>query len=222
MSPPDAAEDAPAFTDDLYTEAPPFSKEKGMSLGPKKPNRAPRSDAAANRERIIEVAGAMFRAGERTVSLEAVAKRAGVGIGTLYRHFASRDALAAVIYHREVEELVALAGASSRNDDAVAALREWLRATVDFVATKKGMADALSWSARMPADLATYTSDRLTGAVERLLCNALRDGRSQTTITAQELLRVLVALCYEFEDPDWQARVVALLDIFLDGLLSTS
>ena len=193
-----------------------------MGLQPKRSNRGPRSDAAANRKRIIEVASAMFRAGERTVSLEAVAKRAGVGIGTLYRHFASRDALAAAIYHREVEELVALAGASSQTDDAVAALREWLHATVDFVATKKGMADALSWSARTSADLATYTSDRLTGAVEGLLRDALRDGQSQATITAQELLRVLVALCYEFDQPNWQVRVVALMDIFLDGLLSKS
>ncbi|WP_246722884.1 TetR/AcrR family transcriptional regulator [Aureimonas sp. OT7] len=193
-----------------------------MGLQAKKSDRAPRSDAAANRERIIEVAGVMFRAGERTVSLEAVAKRAGVGIGTLYRHFASREALAGAVYRKEVEELVSLAGTADRTDDAPAALRKWLRATVDFVATKKGMAEALSWSARMPADLATYTSDRLTSSVEDLLRDALREGRSRSTITAQELLRVLVALCYEFDEPGWQARVIALLDVFLDGLLLTS
>lgn len=186
----------------------------------KKPNRAPRSDAAANRERIVEVAGAMFRTGERPLSLEAVAKRAGVGIGTLYRHFASREALAAAVYQKEVAELVALAEASTRTDDAVAALRGWLHATVGFVATKKGMAAALSWSARMPADLATFTSDRLTDAVDGLLRETSRDRGFKATITAQELLRVLVALCYEFDGPDWQARVIALLDIFLDGLLA--
>lgn len=191
-----------------------------MGLQPKRSNRAPRSDAAANRERIVEVAGAMFRTGERAVSLEAVAKRAGIGIGTLYRHFASREALAAAVYQKEVEELVALAGASARTDDAVAALREWLHATVGFVATKKGMAAALSWSARMPADLATFTSDRLTDAVDGLLRETSRDQGSQATITAQELLRVLVALCYEFDGPDWPDRVIALLDIFLDGLLT--
>lgn len=85
------------------------------------------------------------------------------------------------------------------------------------------MAAALSWSVRTPADLATYTSDRLTDAVEGLLREALRDrGLRRATITAQELLRVLVALCYEFDGPDWQARVMALLDIFLDGLLTSS
>ncbi len=160
----------------------------------------------------------MFREGGQPVSLEAVARQAGVGIATFYRHFASREALAAAVYYREVDELVELADRLASDHDPIAALRIWLRATVEFVATKKGMAAALALSARMPADLTAYSSDRLTGAVERLLNGVTKACRSRGDVSAQDVLRVLVALCYEFDAPDWQIKVGLLLDAFVDGL----
>ena len=177
-----------------------------------------RADAAANRERIIAAAMSLFAEAGREASLEAVAQLAGVGIGTLYRHFPSREELAAAVYCREVDQLTELAKGLEADGDAVAALRRWLRATVAFVATKKGMAAALALAARMPADLASYPSEQLTAALGRLMHRATAGGKPRPGIGPQDLLQMLVALCYEFDAPDWQAKVGLLLDIVVDGL----
>src|ERR1700749_4094753 len=106
----------------------------------KKNTRKPRADAVRNRELVLEAAKAVFSAGGAEASLEAVARRAGVGIGTLYRHFPTREALLEAVYGREAEQLSELAERLQRDVPPVEALRRWLRANVDFVATKKGMA----------------------------------------------------------------------------------
>ena len=97
-----------------------------------------------NRERVLEAAKAVFSAGGSEASLEAVAKRAGVGIGTLYRHFPTREALYEAVYRREVQQLSELAEQLKSDAPPVDALRRWLRSNVEFVATKKGMVAALS------------------------------------------------------------------------------
>src|SRR5712671_2478610 len=104
--------------------------------------RKPRADAVRNRELVLEAAKAVFSAGGADASLEAVARRAGVGIGTLYRHFPTREALYEAVYRREVEQLVELAQHLEAKMAPVEALRRWLRAGVEFIATKKGMAAA--------------------------------------------------------------------------------
>src|ERR1700749_5297035 len=101
--------------------------------------RKPRADAVRNRERVLEAAKLVFNAGGPEASLEAVAKRAGVGIGTLYRHFPTREDLFEAVYRREVEQLGDLADQLAHEPDPVEALRRWLHSTVEFVATKKGM-----------------------------------------------------------------------------------
>src|SRR5438874_9929008 len=106
--------------------------------------RKPRADAVRNRERVLEAAKAVFSAGGSDASLEAVAKRAGVGIGTLYRHFPTREDLFEAVYRREVEQLSELAEQLKNASDPVDALRRWLRSGVEFVATKKGMVAALA------------------------------------------------------------------------------
>src|SRR5580700_11303187 len=106
--------------------------------------RKPRTDAVRNRERVLEAAKAVFSAGGSDASLEAVAKRAGVGIGTLYRHFPTREALFEAVYRREVEQLTDLAEQLKSEAEPVEALRRWLRSNVEFAATKKGMSAALA------------------------------------------------------------------------------
>src|ERR1700676_3282852 len=101
--------------------------------------RRPRADAVRNRERVLEAAKAVFSAGGPEASLEAVARGAGVGIGTLYRHFPTREALFEAVYRREVEHLADLAEQLKREMAPAEALRRWLRSNVEFVATKKGM-----------------------------------------------------------------------------------
>ena len=112
------------------------------------PARPPRADALRNRERVLEAAKAVFSAGGADASLEAVARQAGVGIGTLYRHFPAREALFEAVYRREVEQLAELAVALEADPAPVEALRRWLRANVEFVVTKKGMSAALASAAQ--------------------------------------------------------------------------
>jgi AcrR family transcriptional regulator len=180
--------------------------------------RRPRADAARNRERLLQAAKAVFSQGGADASLEAVARQAGLGIGTFYRHFPTREALFEAVYRREVEQLVELAGQLAQEADPVAALRRWLRANVEFVATKKGMAAALAIVMQGTSDLSSYTAERLTGAVGRLMQRAAAAGALRDDIGPGDLLRMLVALCYGSNAPGWQENVLRLLDVFVDGL----
>src|SRR5258708_17634570 len=100
----------------------------GMKLS-EASTRKPRADAVRNRERVLDAAKAVFSAGGPEASLEAVARRAGVGIGTLYRHFPTREALFEAVYRREVEHLADLAQQLKGEVAPAEALRRWLRST---------------------------------------------------------------------------------------------
>jgi len=180
--------------------------------------RKPRADAVRNRERLLEAAKAVFSAGGAEASLEAVARRADVGIGTLYRHFPTREALYEAVYRHEVEQLSELAEQLKGEPEPVEALRQWLRANVEFVATKKGMAAALALAAGPPSELTAFSYDRLTKAVGALLARAAGAGEIRSDIGPGDLLRALVGMCMLHDQPGWQASVVRLLDVFVDGL----
>jgi AcrR family transcriptional regulator len=182
------------------------------------PVRRPRSDAVRNRERVLEAAKVVFNAGGPEASLEAVAKRAGVGIGTLYRHFPTREDLYEAVYRREVEQLGELAEALKNDPAPVDALRRWLRSNVELVATKKGMSAALALAAHKPPDLMAYSFDRLTRAVGALLDRAVAAGEIRADVGPEDLIRALVGMCYLHDQPGWQASVLRLLDILVDGL----
>src|SRR5499426_4129163 len=124
--------------------------------------RRPRSDSVRNRELLLEAAAAVFGGGGPDASLDAVAKQAGVGIGTIYRHFPTREALYEAVYRHEVEQLGELADQLKNEAKPVDALYRWLRSNVEFVATKKGMSAALALAAHGSAELHSYAFDRLT------------------------------------------------------------
>jgi AcrR family transcriptional regulator len=181
--------------------------------------RRPRTDAVRNRERVLEAAKVVFSAGGADASLEAVARRAGVGIGTLYRHFPTRETLFEAVYRREVEQLADLAEQLKADDVAPAeALRRWLRSNVEFVATKKGMSAALALAAHSSSELSAYSFDRLTKAVGVLLDRAVAAGEIRADISPEDLLRALVGMCYMHDQPGWQASVLRLVEVFVDGL----
>jgi AcrR family transcriptional regulator len=180
--------------------------------------RRPRADAVRNRERVLEAAKAVFSAGGPDASLEAVARRAGVGIGTLYRHFPTREALFEAVYRREVQQLGELADALKSEAAPVDALRRWLRSNVEFIATKKGMSAALALAAHGSSELYAHTFDRLTKAVGALLDRAIAAGEIRSDISPEDLLRTLVGMCYMHDQPGWQKNVVRLVDVFVDGL----
>lgn len=179
--------------------------------------RRPRADAERNHGRLLAAAKAVFSEMGAGASLEAVARAAGVGIGTLYRHFPTRDALWEAVYRREVEQLVELAGQLASCPDPFDAMRRWLRATVAFVATKKGMGAALA-VAYGGTELRAYATDRLMGAVGSLMARGMAAGALRPDARPADLLQVLFALCHNSDAPGWQDDVLRLMDVFLDGL----
>jgi AcrR family transcriptional regulator len=190
-----------------------------MSGGSATNLRKPRADAVRNRERVLEAAKTVFSAGGPDASLEAVARRAGVGIGTLYRHFPTREALFEAVYRREVEQLGELAEQLKNEPQPVEALRQWLRSNVEFVATKKGMSAALALAAHgKSSELIAFSFERLTKAVGALLDRAVAAGEIRADVSPEDLLRALVGMCYLHDQPGWQASVIRLLDVFIDGL----
>jgi AcrR family transcriptional regulator len=182
------------------------------------PVRKPRVDAVRNRERVLEAAKAVFSAGGPDASLEAVARRAGVGIGTLYRHFPTREALFEAVYRREVQQLGELAEQLKTEAEPVEALRRWLRSNVEFVGTKKGMTAALALAVKPSSELTTFSFERLTQAVGALLDRAVAAGEIRPDVSAEDLLRALIGMCYINDQPGWQQSVLRLLDVFVDGL----
>jgi AcrR family transcriptional regulator len=184
----------------------------------KKVSRKPRTDAVRNRDRLLEAARTVFSAGGPEASLEAVAKTAGVGIGTLYRHFPTRAALFEAVYRREVQQLADLAKRLEQQAEPVEALRLWIRSFVKFVATKKGMSAALAFAISKDSELFSYSSELLTRAVGDLLRRAGAAGDIRDDISPEDLLRVLVGMCYTHEQPGWQKNVLRLVDIFINGL----
>ena len=171
-----------------------------------------------NRERVLAAAKAVFADGGPGGSLEAVAQKAGVGIGTLYRHFPTRQALFEAVYRREVEQLVALAGQLGAELPPLEALQRWMHANVEFVATKKGMSTALAVAIHAGSELTLYSMERLGGALDLLLRRAVAAGVIRPDIGREDILRTVVGLCYTHDKPGWTANVLRLVDVFLDGM----
>ena len=183
-----------------------------------KPARKPRADSVRNRERVLEAAKAVFAEGGPAGSLEAVARQAGVGVGTLYRHFPTRQDLFEAVYRREVEQLAELAEQLGTDLPPLEALRRWMRANVEFVATKKGMSAALAIAVHASSDLKAYSIDRLGRALEPLLRRAVEAGIIRDDISPEDILRTIVGLCYTHDKPGWQDNVLRLVDVFADGM----
>jgi AcrR family transcriptional regulator len=187
----------------------------GVAAGPA---RKPRADSLRNRERLLAAARTVFAAGGPAASLEAVARAAGVGIGTLYRHFPTRETLFEAVYRREVEQLVELAAQLGTDQPPLEALRQWMHANVAFVATKKGMSAALAVAIHASSDLAVYSMDRLGRALEKLLQRAVTAKAIRDDVGAEDILRTIVGLCYTHDKPGWQGNVRRLVDVFVDGM----
>jgi AcrR family transcriptional regulator len=179
--------------------------------------RRPRADALRNRERLIAAATQVFSAGGAQASLEAVARSAGVGIGTLYRHFPTRKALFEAVYRHEVDHLGELAERLARTVEPVDALRQWLHANLRLMATKKGMVEALQLAAYASPELKTYSLDRLTRALASILEAGVAAGRVRDDVTAGDLLKTVVGIVYADGAPDLAASA-RIVDVFVDGL----
>lgn len=182
------------------------------------PARKPRADAQRNRERLLEVAKAAFADEGPDVSLDEIARRAGVGIGTLYRHFPTRDAIVEAVYRREVEQL---AGSATRLLGSLSpgeALHEWMRLFVDYIATKKVMASALGSIVGGTTELYDSSRTQITDAMFLLVDRAGAAGDIRPDVDPNDLLRAVGGFTYGNTSPGWQASALRLIDILMDGL----
>src|SRR5262245_32872962 len=147
---------------------------------PSKPSqsagRKPRTDAQRNRERILEVAKEAFTHSGANTSLDDIAKEAGVGPGTLYRHFPTRDALIETVYRSEVEKLAAAARKFGDTMPPVEALRAWMLLFVDYVAAKHLIAPALNTVVGGPSKLYESSRSQVQGAIDALVKRAIKSG----------------------------------------------
>lgn len=189
-----------------------------MGNGAAKSTRRARGDAIRNRERLVEAATRIFSTGGRQAKLDAVAREAGVGIGTLYRHFPTREALFEAVYRREVDQLGALAHRLAQDAAPVEALRDWLHANVRLAATKKGMVEALQLVAHGSSELKAYSFERLTDGLALLLERGVSAGELRADITAADLLRTVVGIFYADSSENWETSALRIIDVFVDGL----
>lgn len=190
-----------------------------MEAAANRPKRKMRSDVARNRELLLSAAKAVFAQDGGRATLDAVAREAGLGIGTLYRHFPTREALYEAVYRRDIEQLVALSADLSAPVDPVEGLRRWLHAAISMVATKKGMIAAFALGADTTLPISARFNGMLTMELERLLGRAVDSGRLREGVAAEELLLAVVGMCMLRDQPDWQASVIRLIDALLDGLV---
>lgn len=179
--------------------------------------RKPRADGLRNRERLIDAAKAAFAELGPDVSLEEIARRAEVGIGTLYRHFPTREAIIEAVYRREVRQLADAAERLLAALPPAEALREWLTLMVDYMATKKVIAPALQ---SMAGGSAIYESSGvlLRAAVTRLVEAAVASGGIRGDVEPADVLHAMTGFAFGVADPGWEARALRLIDIFMDGL----
>jgi AcrR family transcriptional regulator len=179
--------------------------------------RKPRTDAQRNRARILEVAKEAFaRSGART-SLDDVAKQAGVGAGTLYRHFPTRDALLEAVYRTEVEKLAAAERKFAQTMPPIEALRAWMLLFVDYIATKQIIAPALNTVVGGPSKLYEASRGQLIGAIEALVKRAIKSGDIRRDLDPFDLLRALIGVSNVASSPEWQRSARRLVDILITG-----
>jgi AcrR family transcriptional regulator len=182
--------------------------------------RKPRADAVRNRARILEIAKEAFtRAGANgaNVNLDDIAKDAGVGPGTLYRHFPTREALLEAVYRSEVGKLAAAEQKFAESMPPVEALRAWMLLFVDYIAAKHIIAPALNTLVGGPSKLFEATGAQVKGAINALVERAIKSGDIRSDLDPLDLLRALVGVSNVASGPDWKQSARRLVEILIAG-----
>ncbi|MFF4174009.1 TetR/AcrR family transcriptional regulator [Streptomyces sp. NPDC001744] len=173
-----------------------------------------RADARRNHERLLTEARTAFAAQGSGAPLEEIARRAGVGIGTLYRHFPTRAELLNAVFQEALGELLALSEELSGSDAPCRALVEWLRALIAHAGEYRGLAHALMSASYDRSSALSRCSDPLRAAGERLLARAREAGQVRADVSMDDLMQLTnaIALAVEQcpEDPELADRLLAL------------
>lgn len=180
--------------------------------------RAQRCDAVRNRECLVECASEAFAAGGVETSLEQIARSAGVGIGTLYRHFPTRDALVEAVYRRNVDQLIDGADELAATKPADEALAEFMLRFVEYVASKKGLATYLKSMVSADSDLFTDSKKRVHDTIATLIKAATDAGTIRQGVDPDDVIHTLGGFCLMNDinaNPEQGKRVATLI---MDGL----
>jgi AcrR family transcriptional regulator len=188
-----------------------------MATSRKSPPRKPRSDAQRNRGRILEVAKEAFTRYGANASSDDIATEAGVGAGTLYRHFPTRDALLEAVYRTEVERLAAAERKFAESKPPIEALRAWMLLFIDYIAAKQIIAPALNTFVGGPSKLYEGSRAQIQGAIDALVRRAIKSGDIRKDLDPFDLLRALIGVSNVASAPDWQQSARRLVDILITG-----
>ena len=176
-----------------------------------------RTDAQRNRRRILEVAKEAFARSGADASLDDIAQQAGVGPGTLYRHFPTRGALVEAVYQTEVDKLAAAQRKFSQAMGPIEALRAWMLLFVDYIAAKQIIAPALNTIVGGPSKLYEASRAQITGAIRALVERAIESGDIRRDLEPFDLLRALIGVSNVALGPDWKQSARRLVDILILG-----
>jgi AcrR family transcriptional regulator len=182
--------------------------------------RKPRADARRNRDVLLEAGKAAFAEVGAEASLEEIARRAGVGIGTLYRHFPTRDAVVEAVYRREVQQLADAAPRLIESLPPAEALRAWMRLFIDYIAAKRVIAPALKSLVGGRSALYADSAARINEAMAMLVERARASGDIRPDADSADLLRALIGFAYVNAAPEWEVSARRLIDLLIDGLRS--
>ena len=180
-------------------------------------DRKPRADAQRNRERILEVAKQEFTLSGATASLEEIAKKAGVGPGTLYRHFPTREELLVAVYRTEVEKLAAAEQKFAETMPPLEALRAWMLLFIDYIAAKQIIAPVLNALVGDPKKVFESYHVQIWDAIRGLVKRAIKNGDIRKDLDPIDLLRALIGVANVSTSPDWQQSARRLVDILIVG-----
>jgi AcrR family transcriptional regulator len=185
--------------------------------GTRKPRPKQRIDAQRNRERILEVAKEAFTRSGADASLDDIAKQAGVGPGTLYRHFPTREQLLVAVYRTEMENLAAAEEKLTETLPPIEALRAWLLLFVDAVAAKQLIAAALNSLVGDPKEVFEASHAQIWEVIRALVKRAVKSGDIRRDLDPVDLLRALIGVANVASSPDWQQSARRLVDILITG-----
>jgi AcrR family transcriptional regulator len=181
------------------------------------PDRQPRADAQRNRERILEVAKKAFTRSGANASLEEIGKQAGVGPGTLYRHFPTREELLQAVYRSEIEKLAIAESKFAKEMPPIEALRAWLLLFVDAIETKHLIAPAVNALVGDPKKVFESSHAQIHEAIRALVRRAIKSGDIRRDLDPIDLLRALVGVANVATSPDWHQSAKRLVDILVTG-----
>ena len=179
--------------------------------------RKPRADAQRNRDRILEVAREAFTQHGPEATLDDIARRAEIGPGTLYRHFATRDALIEAVYGSEVEKLTAAAERYTATLRPVEALRAWMLVFIDHVANKLLILPAMDTVPGGAKRMLDGTRGLIHGTFRGLVEHAVSSGGLHAGTDPDDIVRALIGIFYTTSLPGWEASARRIVDILIDG-----